>query len=442
MFYPGDPRTLDAEIDELIGGVEHLAPRLGFPKALIVPHAGYIYSGPVAARAYDDIAPARGIVRRVVLLGPVHRVAVRGLALPAAEFFDTPLGRIPVDADAVRELAGLPQVVGSAPAHAMEHSLEVQLPFLQKALGTFALVPFAVGTASVEEVAAVLERLWGGPETLIVVSTDMSHYHAYDDARRIDGATIERIARFATDISHEEACGATPLNGLLSLSRKKNLRIELLAAGNSGDTAGGQGRVVGYSSFGLHDASGVSLDEAGGMLLAIARTAIENSLSVKEKKELPKTPWLDQAGATFVTLTMRGALRGCIGSLQAARPVGIDVADNARGAAFRDPRFPAMTAQEWPQCSVEVSLLGAAKPIRFADEADLLSQIRAGEDGLTLEHGGKRATFLPQVWESIPDKRAFLGELARKAGLPADTRLARCKVQRYRVAKWKEKQKP
>src|ERR1700704_3190294 len=159
-FYPGDPRALAAEIDELMGGVEQLAPRLGFPKALVVPHAGYIYSGGVAARAYDDIAPGRGIVKRVVLLGPVHRVAVRGLALPAAEFFDTPLGRIAVDPNAARELAALPQVVRSAPAHAMEHSLEVQLPFLQKALGEFALVPLAVGTASVDEVAAVLERLW------------------------------------------------------------------------------------------------------------------------------------------------------------------------------------------------------------------------------------------------------------------------------------------
>src|SRR4051812_28363267 len=436
-FYPGEARSLISEVDDLLGGVEP-APRLGFPKALIVPHAGYIYSGPVAARAYDDIAPARGIVRRVVLLGPVHRVAVRGLALPAAEFFDTPLGRIPVDADAVRDLAALPQVVGSAPAHAMEHSLEVQLPFLQKALGTFALVPLAVGTASVEEVAAVLERVWGGAETLIVVSTDLSHYHAYDDARRIDAATIERIASFATDINHEEACGATPLNGLLSLCKRKNLKIELLAACNSGDTAGGKGRVVGYSSFGLHDASGVSLDEAGRVLLAIARSSIENSLPAKEKKDPPKAPWLDQAGATFVTLTRGGALRGCIGSLQAARPVGIDVAENAVGAAFRDPRFPAMTAQEWPQCSVEVSLLGAAKPIRFADEADLLSQIRAGEDGLILEHGGKRATFLPQVWESLPDKVLFLRELVRKAGLASDTRLGRCKVSRYRVRKWVE----
>src|SRR5258706_15863779 len=210
MFYPGDPRALAAEIDDLIGGVEQLAPRLGFPKALVVPHAGCVYSGAGAARAYDDIAPARGIVKRVVLLGPVHRVAVRGLALPAAQFFDTPLGRIAVDANAARELAALPQVVSSAPAHAMEHSLEVQLPFLQKALGAFALVPLAVGTASVDEVAAVLERLWSGAETLIVISTDMSHYHTYDEARKIDRATIAPIAGFATDINHEEAGGATP----------------------------------------------------------------------------------------------------------------------------------------------------------------------------------------------------------------------------------------
>jgi AmmeMemoRadiSam system protein B/AmmeMemoRadiSam system protein A len=437
-FYPGDPRALTAEIDELIGGAGQLAPRLGFPKALIVPHAGYIYSGPVAARAYDDIATARGIVKRVVLLGPVHRVAVRGLALPAAEFFDTPLGRIAVDPDAARELAALPQVVRSAPAHAMEHSLEVQLPFLQKALGEFALVPLAVGTASVEEVAAVLERLWGGAETLIVISTDMSHYHAYDAARQIDSSTIARIVGFATDINHEEACGATPLNGLLFLSKKRNLKIKLLTACNSGDTAGGKGQVVGYSSFGLYEGSEVTLDEAGRTLLAIARSSIENSLSGKERKRLLGAPWLEQAGATFVTLMKGGELRGCIGSLQAARPLGVDVAQNALGAASRDPRFPAMTAEEWPQCSVEVSLLGAAKPIRFADEADLLSQISAGEDGLILECDGRRATFLPQVWEDLSDKKLFISELIKKAGLAADTRLTRCKVFRYRVAKWKE----
>src|SRR5438105_3894839 len=190
MFYPGDPRSLDAEIDELIGGVEQFTPRLGFPKALIVPHAGYIYSGPVAARAYDDIAPARGIVRRVVLLGPVHRVAVRGLALPTDSAFVTPLGQVPVDQAALAAVREMPQVVASDLAHLHEHALEVQLPFLQRQLGEFALAPFAVGDASVGEVAEVIERLWGGAETLIVISTDLSHYHPYAQARAIDGATL------------------------------------------------------------------------------------------------------------------------------------------------------------------------------------------------------------------------------------------------------------
>jgi MEMO1 family protein len=322
-------------------------------------------------------------------------------------------------------------------AHALEHSLEVQLPFLQEMLGDFALAPFAVGRASVQEVAQVLERLWGGPETLIVISTDLSHYHAYEQARAIDGATIARIAGFATDIDHEEACGATPLNGLLQFSKQKNLLLKLLAACNSGDTAGGKDRVVGYSAFGLYEGGDVSLEEAGKVLLSIARAAIESQLTGKPAT-VAQVPWLKQSGATFVTLTKSGELRGCIGSLEAARPVGEDVAQNALGAAFRDPRFSALTAAEWPQCRVEVSLLSAPKPIRFAGEADLLAQIQAGEDGLILEADGRRATFLPQVWESIPDRRAFLGELLRKAGLPETTRLTRCKVSRYRVFKWKE----
>jgi hypothetical protein len=438
MFYPGEARVLAAEVDELLGGVEHLAPRLGFPKALVVPHAGYIYSGSVAARAYDELGPARGIVKRVVLLGPVHRVPVRGLAVPGWDGFATPLGVVPLDRAALAAVQGLPQVVKSDPAHALEHSLEVQLPFLQKVLGEFSLAPFAVGSASLAEVAQVIERLWGGPETLIVISTDLSHYHSYDDARRIDGSTLARIAGFATDLDHEEACGATPLNGMLAAARRKGLSIRLLGACNSGDTAGGRGRVVGYGSFGLYEGGGVSHDEAGATLLGIARGAIGHQLGFGAAPALDASPWLAQTGATFVTLVKENRLRGCIGSLQAARALGADVAENALGAAFRDPRFPALAREEWPLTQVEVSLLSAPKPIRFADEADLLQQIRAGEDGVILEHAGQRATYLPQVWEGLPDKRRFLEELKRKAGIPADTRLARCKVSRYRVVKWKQ----
>jgi len=437
MFYPGDARALAAEVDDLLGGVGVPVPRLGYPKALVVPHAGYIYSGPVAARAYDELAAARGSVRRVVLLGPTHRVAVKGLAMPSAAAFATPLGTVRIDAEALREVGDLPQVVASDAAHALEHSLEVQLPFLQKVLGEFALAPFAVGRASVEEVAEVIERLWGGPETLVVVSTDMSHYHSYEQARAIDGATIERIAAFATDIDHEEACGATPLNGLLFFSKQKNLSLKLLAACNSGDTAGGKGRVVGYSSFGLYEGGEVSLDDAGRTLLSLARASIESNLLGRNVED-GAAAWLKQTGATFVTLTKNDALRGCIGSLAPSRPLGDDVAQNALGAAFRDPRFPAITAAEWPQCKVEVSLLSTPKPLRFADEADLLEQIEAGQDGLIIEADGKRGTFLPQVWEDLPEKRGFIAHLMKKAGLPADTRLTRCKVARYRVVKWKE----
>src|SRR5579871_1441702 len=361
MFYPGDARTLAAEVEDLLGGVERLAPKLGFPKALVVPHAGYIYSGSVAACAYDELAAARGIVRRVVLLGPVHRVPVRGLAVPGAGTFATPLGTVPVDQAALSAVSDLPQVVKSDPAHALEHSLEVQLPFLQKMLGQFALAPFAVGDASVAEVAEVIERLWGGPETLVVISTDLSHYHAYEDARRIDRATIARIAGFASNLSHDEACGATPLNGLLFLSKSKNLQIKLLAACNSGDTAGGKGQVVGYSSFGVYEGGELALESAGTKLLALARSAIESSLAGRPGPDPHSEPWLHQAGASFVTLTKGGALRGCIGSLEAARPLGIDVIENALAAAHRDPRFTPLTAAEWPQCRVEVSLLSQPK---------------------------------------------------------------------------------
>jgi len=439
MFYPRDPRQLATEVADLLDGVEQAGPQLDFPKALIVPHAGYVYSGPVAAAAYDAAAPGRGIIQRVVMLGPVHRVPVRGLALPGSDAFDTPLGRVPIDAQALRLLDGLPQVVTSAAAHAQEHSLEVQLPFLQRVLGGFSLVPFAVGDARPDEVAAVIGRLWGGRETLFVLSSDLSHYHSYDEAKSIDGATVARIARFATDLDHGEACGATPLNGLLHAARQRSLQIRLLAACNSGDTAGAKARVVGYSSFALYEAGSVSLEAAGRTLIAVARAAIAQRLGLQAEAAVADAqPWLKQSGASFVTLVLEGRLRGCIGSLSAVRSLGEDVADNAPRAAFHDPRFPALTRDEWPRCRVEVSLLSAPKPVRFADEADLLSQIRRGEDGLILECDGRRATFLPQVWEGLPEPRQFLEALVHKAGLPGDTRLARCRLWRYRVHKWKQ----
>jgi len=437
-FYPRDARQLDAELNQLLEAPDAGEARFGLPKALIVPHAGYVYSGAVAARAYETLASARGVVKRVVLLGPVHRVPVRGLALPGAQAFDTPLGRVPVDAEAERALRDMSQVVVSVAAHQLEHSLEVQLPFLQRMLGEFSIVPLAVGMAGTADVAQVIERLWGGPETLVVVSTDLSHYHPYDEAKAIDGATLALIEAYATDIEHEQACGATPLNGLLHVARSRGLAIKRLAACNSGDTAGDRDRVVGYSSFALYEGGEVSQDEAGRTLIGVARGAIGHRLGQAAEPRLDEPAWLAQSGATFVTLMMDSTLRGCIGSLQAQRPLGVDVAENAAAAAFRDPRFPAITLEEWPRVQAEVSLLSAPQRVPFSDEVDLLIKLRPGIDGVVLEHGERRGTFLPQVWEGLPERRRFIEELKRKTGLAADTRLIDCRVWRYQVTKWRE----
>jgi len=251
MFYPDDPRALAREVQSLLAHARAAspAPSFGQPKALIAPHAGYIYSGPVAASAYACLIPYREVIHRVILLGPCHRVAVRGLAAPQARFFSTPAGEVALDESAIAAALKLPQVIRHNGAHAEEHSLEVHLPFLQATLEDFTLAPFAVGYASADEVAEVLELLWGGAETLIVVSSDLSHYHPYAAAQRLDAHTAEEILRLHPLHDHEQACGATPINGLIEVARRRGLKPHLLDLRNSGDTAGDKSHVVGYASF-------------------------------------------------------------------------------------------------------------------------------------------------------------------------------------------------
>jgi AmmeMemoRadiSam system protein B len=249
-FYTGDPRALASEVAAMLEEAEkHMESPATLPKAVIVPHAGYVYSGPVAASAYALLKQGRNIYHRVVLLGPVHRVPVRGLALPSTEGFATPFGIVPLDLDAMASLADLPQVVEYDAAHALEHSLEVQLPFLQAVLNDFKLVPLAVGDATPQEVAEVLEQLWGGPETLIVISSDLSHFLTYGDAQRIDSSTAQAILDLRWPINHQQACGGTPVNGLLLAAQRHHLKPRLLNLHNSGDTAGDKNRVVGYGAF-------------------------------------------------------------------------------------------------------------------------------------------------------------------------------------------------
>ena len=251
LFYPGGAQQLSATVDALLGSVPARAVR---PKALIVPHAGYPYSGPVAAQAYGSLGSAARSLRRVVLLGPSHREWFHGLALPASDAFATPLGVVRIDARAADELRRLPGVVVSDVPHQLEHSLEVQLPFLQRIAPEAQIVPVVSGDASPAEVAAVIEALWGRADTLILVSSDLSHYHPYAVARDLDAATAEAILAGSEALSGDEACGCVAVNGLTRAVRRCGLRGELLDLRNSGDTAGDRQRVVGYGAFGFYDA--------------------------------------------------------------------------------------------------------------------------------------------------------------------------------------------
>ena len=246
QFYPADPDELRALVGELLG---EIAPQGDVaPKALVVPHAGYVYSGAVAASAYACLARFRDTYTRVVLLGPCHRVPVAGMALSAARAFRTPLGDVPVDRDALALLERKGARVFEA-SHRYEHSLEVHLPFLQTVLGEFSVVPVVVGETPARAVASLLDTLWGGPETLIVVSSDLSHYLAYDAAREQDAATCRRIERLDTGIDHDDACGATPLRGLLLAAKHRGMQVTTLDLRNSGDTAGERDFVVGYGAW-------------------------------------------------------------------------------------------------------------------------------------------------------------------------------------------------
>jgi len=251
LFYPRSPTELVSALDTLLAGQ---APAGHVPKALIVPHAGYIYSGIVAGHAFRSLKACATPIERVVLFGPSHREWFHGLAVPRVQAFATPLGIARIDEAAVGRVAALPAVIASDAAHAREHSLEVQVPFLQRLLPDAPIVPVLVGETTAAEVEAALEALWGGPETLIVVSSDLSHYHSYEEAQSRDGATVGAILAARATLTGEDACGCLPINGLLRVTRRRGLRAELIDLRNSGDTAGDRDRVVGYGAFGFYDA--------------------------------------------------------------------------------------------------------------------------------------------------------------------------------------------
>ena len=436
-FYPGSARELEASVAYYLSQAKHSA--LPVPKAMIVPHAGYIYSGPVAAKAYARLKPAHDRIKRVVILGPCHRVAVRGVAASSADAFATPLGNVALDKEAQARVLTLPFVQVFDQTHVQEHSLEVHLPFLQRVLDDFKVVPLVVGDVHPDQISQLLDVLWGGSETLILISSDLSHYHPYGEAKTMDDATCRAIETLDPDaIGRDQACGRIPIKGLLGLARRRGLQVSTVDLRNSGDTAGPKDRVVGYGSWvfvepgaakpaaagdGFADATRQLLADHGPTLLkTAARSIVQGFASGRPLKVDPKdyAAELGQPGACFVTLKRGQMLRGCIGSPIAHRPLIVDVAENGFSAACKDPRFPKLQTVELSGLALFISVLSAPRPMSVRDQADLLAQLRPHEDGLILTDGPKRALFLPSVWESLPRADEFVMRLKQKAGLAVD----------------------
>jgi MEMO1 family protein len=441
-FYTADPVRLAQEVDDLLAGARPSSISRA-AKAFIVPHAGNVFSGPVAATAYAGLKDRP--ITTVIMLAPCHRARLNGIALPSADAMATPLGAVPIAWDAARKVVDLPHVTISDSPFAGEHALEVHLPFLQRLLPKAAIVPLLVGDAEPDAVAQLLDRLWGGPETVLMFSSDLSHYLPDSQARPLDRRTVARIEALQPGaLDGQQACGHRVIKGALLAAQARDLRVTALDVRTSADTAGSADKVVGYASLGFEYAHSARLsDEARRLLLATAAEALRGAVtaaSMLERIDVTGRLPLGLASprATFVTLERAdGSLRGCIGSLVPHRSLIADVAFNAVKAGLSDKRFAPLTLEELADLSMSISVLSHPRPIAAANADALLANLRPDVDGLIVADAGKSALFLPSVWRSIPDPRAFLAQLLRKAGLPANHWSPTLSAKRFGVEYWR-----
>jgi MEMO1 family protein len=438
LFYPGEEAKLSKTIDGLLASTpERQIPRL---KALICPHAGYEYSGQTAAIAYK-LLPGRS-VQTVVVMGASHYAGFQGASIPNADFYQTPLGLVPISEKA-KALASTPPFVlepqcqvqrppwwrqapkpapetGRDTPETWEHSVEVQVPFLQKVLKNFKLLPAVMGEVDPAQVAKALAGQLDD-KTIVVASSDLSHYHTYQAAKGLDDRCVKAICGLDIEaMAEQEACGKVPIMALLHLARQKGWKAQVLDYRNSGDVTGEKDRVVGYTAVAFYVPASGNLGAAERKFLldlarkTVAKVAAGGSLPEVAATDVPSK--LAEKKACFVTLTKSGTLRGCIGHLTAMAPLHQAVVDNARNAALRDPRFPPVQPDELDQLKIEISVLTEPQPLPFSSPDDLLSKLHPNEDGVLLHIGSRTATFLPQVWAQIPDKVEFLNHLSQKAG--------------------------
>lgn len=483
LFYPLNDKKLAENIDELLA--EAKAADIKNLRALVAPHAGYKYSGPVAASAYKQLAGRR--YETVVVMSPSHFARFDGAYVPAVDAYETPLGRMrlspkaaqlaktePFTADRRCQMQRpdfwrqspkeLPPFGEEAP-DTWEHSLEVQLPFIQRMLGEVALIPITFGNVDGADVARGLAPLVDR-QTLLVASSDLSHYHAYDDASQRDRSCVQAICELSAEwLRQQEACGMGPILTVVELARRNGWKARLLDCRNSGDTTGDKSRgVVGYAAIAFYEpeappgaapsapaTAAAEKDkpryspEQRKRLLALAR---ESLVAATARHRPPEADAADMDDALlahrgcFVTLTKEGKLRGCVGSIFPQEPLYQAVLHRARSAAVEDRRFTPVQPDEVSQIKIEISVLTLPRPIEYKTPNELLDKLRPHVDGVVLRVGRSQSTFLPQVWEQIPGKEEFLQHLSQKAGLESgDWRDPKAVVLSYQVEAFEEEQR-
>lgn len=438
MFFPADPKQLASEVEAYLHAAALAAPAgMAAPRAIVSPHAGYLYSGRFAGLSFGAVT---WTPERIIIVSPSHRYWFNGIAFPSQQVFSTPLGPLTIDRAACDVLAQAGLAHQEDAAHDNEHGIETQLPFIRSLWPGARIVPLVCGEVPADQVAAVIDAL-AGPETLVVLSSDLSHFLPQAEAREKDAETAHLLETGqAGRLTPAHACGAKGLQGWLMSQSGQGCKALRLGMGDSAEASGDRSRVVGYGAWAFYPIDVAMLPpRAQAGLITLARGAIAARLTPGQAQppapERAATPLQTQA-ASFVTLTQAGDLRGCIGSIQAHRALAADVAENAISAAFRDPRFAPVTAALLPELRIKIAVLSKAQPLHFGSEAEALAQVVPGLDGLILSSAGHRGVFLPAVWDSLPDPQAFLEALKLKAGLPRqhwaqDTRLQRFRVESF-----------
>lgn len=450
IFYPSQSGDLKSQIGKYLSDASSMSDKQ--PKILIVPHAGYKYSAATAAKAYALLAAYKKQIRNVILVGPSHYVAVKGFALSDDAYYETPLGKIPLNKEIAETLNKNKDFNYNNLAHQKEHSLEVQLPFLQNVLDTFSIVPIVYGDSDPQILAQALAPYILRPDTLIVISADLSHYYTYEQAQILDKQTNALVENKIPMVENHMSCGATGINAAVILSQNNNLFPKLLELANSGDVTGDKTGVVGYGAWSFSEKEEAPKELSalekeikslnsfasvyGKDLLKIAQIGLEEAVLKNKAYNPSRKDYPDEMfnrGASFVTLTQNGELRGCIGSLLPNQAIADDVASNAYKAALEDKRFSPVSKEELDKIKISISLLSGFEVINYKNENDLLAQIIQGVDGIVIRDGNRQGVFLPAVWKQLPDKQEFFNNLKIKAGMSPSYWSNRIKVYRFRV---------